>query len=77
MILLPPGMLLQRVQRHPTWLLQEDIVKYLHHTSRPKSGNWSVVVSQRGIKRMREYLADKKEIFLRVETKIKYLVMLI
>ncbi|KIO23210.1 hypothetical protein M407DRAFT_27279 [Tulasnella calospora MUT 4182] len=58
---------------HYLSIKQEDIVKYLHHAVKPKSGNWPVVVSQRGIRRMREYVADKKEIFLRVEKKIKQL----
>ncbi|KAG8902416.1 hypothetical protein FRC00_008567 [Tulasnella sp. 408] len=46
---------------HYLSIKQEDIIKYLNHASKPKSGNWPVVVSQRGIKRMREYVADKKD----------------
>ncbi|KAG8902420.1 hypothetical protein FRC00_008571 [Tulasnella sp. 408] len=56
---------------HYLSIKQEDIVKYLNHASKPKSGNWPVVVSQRGIRRMREYITDNKDVFLRVEKKIK------
>lgn len=58
-------------QLHYLSIKQEDIVKYLNHASKSKSGNWPVVVSQRGIRRMREYIVDNKDVFLRVEKKMK------
>ncbi|KAG8942979.1 hypothetical protein FRC04_003265 [Tulasnella sp. 424] len=60
-------------QLHYLSIKQEDIIKYLNHASKPTSGNWPVVVSQRGIKRLREYVHDQKDVFLRIEKKIKQL----
>ncbi|KAG8965904.1 hypothetical protein FRC05_002962 [Tulasnella sp. 425] len=60
-------------QLHYLSIKQEDIVKYLNHASKPTSGNWPVVVSQRGIKRLREFVYDQKEVFLRIEKKIRQL----
>ncbi|KAG9044657.1 hypothetical protein FS837_007754 [Tulasnella sp. UAMH 9824] len=58
---------------HYLSLKQEDIAKYLNLSTKPKSGNWPVVVSQRGIRRLREYIAEKKDVFLRIEKKIRQL----
>ncbi|KAG8997000.1 hypothetical protein FRB90_012598 [Tulasnella sp. 427] len=58
-------------QLHYLSIKEENIVKYLNHASKPKSGNWPVVVSQRGIKRMRGFVAENKEVFLRIEKKIR------
>ncbi|KAG8937366.1 hypothetical protein FRC00_006484 [Tulasnella sp. 408] len=58
---------------HYLSLKHEDIAKYLNLSTKPKSGNWPVVVSQRGIRRLREYIAEKKDVFLRIEKKIRQL----
>ncbi|KAG8902422.1 hypothetical protein FRC00_008573 [Tulasnella sp. 408] len=54
-------------------LKQEDIASFLNCTPKLKSGNWPVNVSQRGIKRLREFLPNERDVFIRIEKKIKQL----
>ncbi|KAG8960069.1 hypothetical protein FRC00_000926 [Tulasnella sp. 408] len=58
---------------HHLELKEEDIANYLNQTPKLKSGDWPVVVSQRGIKQLREYLPSRKDVFLGIEKKIKQL----
>ncbi|KAG8921859.1 hypothetical protein FRC00_008136 [Tulasnella sp. 408] len=48
-----------------------DIARYLQDAASSKFGEWPVVVSQRGIKYLRQYMGTNKDIFLRIEKKIK------
>ncbi|KAG8937467.1 hypothetical protein FRC00_005253, partial [Tulasnella sp. 408] len=50
-----------------------DIARYLQDAASSKFGDWPVVVSQRGIKYLRQYMGTNKDIFLRIEKKIKQL----
>ncbi|KIO30551.1 hypothetical protein M407DRAFT_20439 [Tulasnella calospora MUT 4182] len=52
-----------------------DIVKYLGDATKPKLGQWPVVVSQRGIKHVRKYISRDKETFARIEDAIRELAM--
>ncbi|KAG8926505.1 hypothetical protein FRC01_008766 [Tulasnella sp. 417] len=56
-----------------TSLGPSDIARYLQDAASSKFGEWPVVVSQRGIKHLRHYLETNKDIFLRIEKKIKQL----
>ncbi|KAG8942986.1 hypothetical protein FRC04_003272 [Tulasnella sp. 424] len=58
---------------HYLSLRPDDIAQYLNAATQPKFGDWPVVVSQRGIKHLRDYVASKKDIFLMIEKKIKQL----
>ncbi|KAG8926504.1 hypothetical protein FRC01_008765 [Tulasnella sp. 417] len=57
-------------QPHPT-LEPNEIARYLEDAASPKFGDWPVVVSQRGIKHLRQYIASDKEVFGQIEKKIK------
>ncbi|KIO30545.1 hypothetical protein M407DRAFT_20433 [Tulasnella calospora MUT 4182] len=50
-----------------------DIARYLQDAASSKFGEWPVVVSQRGIKHLRQYLEANKDVFVRIEKKIKQL----
>ncbi|KAG8892905.1 hypothetical protein FRC01_013891, partial [Tulasnella sp. 417] len=52
-----------------------DIVRYLGDATKPKLGQWPVVVSQRGIKHVRKYISRDKETFARIEGVIRELAM--
>lgn len=56
---------------HSLSLRPDDIAQYLNIATQPKFGDWPVVVSQRGIKHLRDYVTSKKDIFLMIEKKIK------
>ncbi|KAG8917202.1 hypothetical protein FRC01_002610 [Tulasnella sp. 417] len=57
-------------QPHPS-LEPNDISRYLEDAASSKFGDWPVVVSQRGIKHLRQYIASDKEVFGQIEKKIK------
>lgn len=52
-----------------------DIARYLEDAASSKFGDWPVVVSQRGIKHLRQYIVSDKGVFARIENKIKYVVL--
>ncbi|KAG9047262.1 hypothetical protein FS837_002665 [Tulasnella sp. UAMH 9824] len=52
-----------------------EIVRYLGDATKPKLGQWPVVVSQRGIKHVRKYISRDKETFAKIEGAIRELAM--
>ncbi|KAG9016355.1 hypothetical protein FRB90_003160 [Tulasnella sp. 427] len=50
-----------------------DIARYLENAASSNFGDWPVVVSQRGIKHLRQYIANDKEVFRQIENKLKQL----
>lgn len=54
-----------------------DIARYLQDAASSKFGEWPVVVSQRGIKHLRQYVETDRDVFLRIEKKIKYVILLL
>ncbi|KAG8937525.1 hypothetical protein FRC04_010715 [Tulasnella sp. 424] len=49
-----------------------EIARYLGETTKSTLGDWPVVVSQRGIKHLRQYIARDKNTFARIEKMIRY-----
>lgn len=52
-------------------LAPNDIAQYLAAASSPKFGDWPVVVSQRGIKHLKQYVETANDVFLRIQKRIK------
>ncbi|KAG9016354.1 hypothetical protein FRB90_003159 [Tulasnella sp. 427] len=56
-------------------LAQHDIARYLGETTKSTLGDWPIIVSQRGIKHFRQYIAREKQTFTRIEKVIRQLSM--
>ncbi|KAG8957154.1 hypothetical protein FRC05_010279, partial [Tulasnella sp. 425] len=56
-------------------LAPHEIARYLGETTKSTLGDWPVVVSQRGIKHLRQYIARDKNTFVRIEKMIRQLSM--
>lgn len=56
-------------------LSSSDIARYLEDATASKLGDWPVVVSQRGIKHLRQHIQDDMTIFQEIEKKIKYAII--
>ncbi|KAG8948841.1 hypothetical protein FRC04_009306 [Tulasnella sp. 424] len=54
-------------------LAPHDIARYLGETTKQTLGDWPVVVSQRGIKHLRQYIIRDKSTFSRIEKMIRQL----
>ncbi|KIO30550.1 hypothetical protein M407DRAFT_20438 [Tulasnella calospora MUT 4182] len=57
-------------------LAPNDIAQYLAAAASPKFGDWPVVVSQRGIKHLKQYADTNTDVFLRVQKRIKWVLPL-
>ncbi|KAG8939076.1 hypothetical protein FRC04_007029 [Tulasnella sp. 424] len=72
---LPGGGDLARLSSSQSTVPLHAIIRYLGDATKPKLGEWPVVVSQRGIKHVRKYVSRDKETFSRIENTIRQLAM--